>query len=82
MFNQDPTRGVVGLPRPVFNGKGCNEVAEIAQLPVSEQLFGPQSLVPEFRDMPLTTSETHGTTSNLSAAQIDDLIAFVRSIEE
>jgi hypothetical protein len=82
MFNQDPTRGVVGLPRPVFNGKGCNEVVEIAQLPVSEQLFGPQSLIPDFRGRQLTTTNTHGTTSNLSPAQVDDLIAFVRSIEE
>jgi hypothetical protein len=82
MFNQDPTRGVVGLPRPVFNGKGCNEVAEIAQLPVSEQLFGANSLVPQFRDTQPRTTDTHGTTSNLSPAQVDDLVAFVRSIEE
>jgi len=66
----------------VFNGKGCNEVVELAQLPVSEQLFGPQSLIPEFRGRQLTTTNTHGTTSKLSPAQVDDLIAFVRSIEE
>ncbi len=81
-FNQDPTRGVVGLPRPVFNGKGCNEVQEITQLPASEQLFGPQSLLPQFQATPLRNFDTHGTTSNLSPAQIDDLVAFVRSIEE
>lgn len=44
-----------GLPRPVKNGRGCNEVAG--------------------------RTDIHGTTSQLSPAQVDDLVKFVLQIE-
>jgi YVTN family beta-propeller protein len=69
-FNQDLTRGALGLPRPVFNGSGCNQVAEAARLPAAEQGALGRS------------TDTHGVTSQLSADQVDDLLAFVLSLEE
>jgi hypothetical protein len=51
----DDDQFVGGLPRPVKNGLGCNEVGGV--------------------------TDVHGTTSQLSPSQVDDLVQFVLQIE-
>ena len=51
----DTDQFIGGLPRPVKNGRGCNEVGGMTDI--------------------------HGTTSQLSSSQVDDLVKFVLQIE-